>query len=132
MLASMFGAFNKRGRRGVIGLIAAYALVLQAFLSYSVVPLAASADSPDSGSFFVLCAHDNGSAPNDTGSPVQPVAHCPICTLAASSAAIVPNPAAMPLRRDGAVQLLSLVSAQAGISFHRARAGLSRAPPTNA
>ena len=57
----MFGAFHRRGWRGAIGLIAAYALVLQAALAYSMASQAAAQDSSSSaGDVFVLCtAQDN-------------------------------------------------------------------------
>jgi hypothetical protein len=90
----MFRAFHKRGWRSAIGLIAAYALVLQAFLAYSMASQAAAQgdDSPYSGSFFVLCtSQDDASAADHAGTPVKPVTHCPICTLSVSAAATLPG-----------------------------------------
>jgi len=130
----MFGAFHKRGWRGVIGLITAYALVLQAFLAYSMASQAAAhGDAPYSGSFFVICTSQDGAVAVDgAGTPVKPFTHCPICTLSASAAVTLPDPASLPIWQAAMMERTPFVSAAACISFHEARAGLSRAPPQNA
>jgi hypothetical protein len=128
----MFEAFHKRGWRGAIGLAAAYALVLQAFLAYAVVSQAAAqGNALDSNSLFALCiSHDGPAAADDAGAPVKPAAHCPICTLSAT-AATLPGPVGLPGWQAAMAERTLFISAAACISFHRARAGLSRAPPQN-
>ena len=130
----MFRAFHKRVWRGGIGLIAAYALVLQAFLAYSMATQAAAQDgSSSSGLFFVICAsHDGAAAADGADVPAKQVAHCPICTLSSSAAATLPDPALLPMWQAARTERTTFVSAAACISFHQARAGLSRAPPQNA
>jgi hypothetical protein len=130
----MFGAFKKRGLRGAVGLITAYALVLQAFLAYSLTGEAAARDlASDAGAFFVLCApHDGSGAQPDGGAAPKLQAHCPICTLSGSAAATLPVPSSLPMLWAVSAERTPFVSAAACISFHRARAGLSRAPPPNA
>ena len=130
----MVGAFHKRGWRGAIGLIAAYALVLQACLAYSMASQAAAQSAAaDSDSFFVICTSQDGMpVPDDAGAPVKPMTHCPICTLSASAAAMLPDPVSLPVWQAAMTARTPFVSAAACISFHRARAGLSRAPPQNA
>ena len=63
----MFGALKKRGWRGAVGLITAYAFVLQAFLAYSVASQAA-VHGNSSGAFFVICTNDD----TGTGWMLQP------------------------------------------------------------
>jgi hypothetical protein len=132
-VASMFGAFHKRGWRGAIGLIAAYAIVLQAFLAYSIASQAAAQSAAsDAGAFFVLCtAQDNSAAPHGDGGPLKSNTHCQICTLSGSGAAMLPDPESLPVWQGVAAGRTPFVSADACISFHSARAGLSRAPPRN-
>ncbi len=62
----MPGAFRQRGWRGAIGLIAAYALVLQAFLAYSTATQATAQDpSSIAANLFVLCtSQDNPDTPH--------------------------------------------------------------------
>ncbi len=120
--------------RGLIALVAAYALVLQGFLAYSIVAQAATQDSAASSSaFFIICSsHSPDGAAQDTDAPAKPDTHCPICTVSASNVALLPEPALAPSRHVGLTQRRAFVSAEACISFHRARAGLSRAPPQRA
>ena len=120
--------------RGLTSLAVAYALVLQVFLAYSIATQAAAQDaSAYAGDFFVICSSHSGSAADrDAGAPIKPNTHCPICTLAFSDAALLPDPVALPAQRPGIAARMSFVSAEACLSFHRARAGLSRAPPQNA
>ncbi len=129
----MFPELRKHFGRRAIGLIVAYAFVLQSFLALSVVAQAAAAGSlSHGGTFFVLCLSDeSGAATNDAGAPVKPVTHCPACTLAASSAGVAPEAAALPQQLAYAEQRTPFVSAEACISFHHARSGLTRAPPQN-
>jgi hypothetical protein len=129
----MFGALHKRMGRGAISMIAAYALVLQAFFSYSLVAQAAAQDdASQSALFFVICSsHDAAAAPDGADVPAKSAGHCPICTLSAAGAAALPDPILLPILQAAAGPT-SFVSAAACISFHQARAGLSRAPPQNA
>jgi hypothetical protein len=124
----MFALLRRRRIRGAIGLIAAYAFVLQAFLAYSMATQAAAhGDLPHAGTFFVLCLTDDSSAAGDGAGPITLKTHCPICTL--PPPAMTPDPIALPLWRAIGTQQTPFVTVAACIAFHRARAGLSRAPP---
>jgi hypothetical protein len=89
---------RKRWWHGAIGLIAAYALVLQTLLASSIAAQAAAqGDALYSGSFFVICtSHDSAAAADDGGGPVKPVTHCPICTLSIFAAAKLSDPVLLP------------------------------------
>jgi len=130
----MFRRFNQRGWRGVIGMIAAYALVLQAFLAYSLATQAAAQDPASfSGAFFVICSsHDTSDAPDGDQAKLKLNTHCPICTAASFSAATVPDVVALPGLPAALSVRLAFVSVDACVAYHQARAGLSRAPPQNA
>jgi hypothetical protein len=120
--------------RGLIALVAVYALVLQGFLATSIVAQAATQDSAASSSaLFIICSsHSPGGAAQDTDAPAKPDTQCPVCTVSASNVALLPEPALAPSRHVGLTQRRAFVSVTACISFHRARAGLSRAPPQRA
>jgi Protein of unknown function (DUF2946) len=130
----MFGAFHKRSWRCAIGVIALYALLLQAFLAASMAAQAAAQGDPSySGSLFVICTvHDDGATVDGADVPAKQAAHCPVCTFSGSAAALLPEPELLPIRQDVATGRTPFVSVAACISFHQARAGLSRAPPQNA
>ena len=107
----MFGALKKRGWRGAVGLVASYALVLQAFLAYSAASQAA-VHGDSSGAFFVICISDDADARVDAPSaPVQPTTHCPICTLTASAPLIAPDLAELPMWQPGLERWAPFVSA---------------------
>jgi Protein of unknown function (DUF2946) len=127
----MYGAICRRGLRGVVGLIAAYAIVLQAFFAYSIATQAA-VQGNSSGSFFVICVNsDDAGRMDGMGAPVKPGTHCPICTLSSPQAATVPDFAALPAWQAASAERAPFASVQACISYHEARAGLTRAPPQN-
>jgi hypothetical protein len=133
---AVFRTTGKRWLRGLTGLVVAYALVLQALMASVIVTQAAAQDpSTDAAGFFIICSQHTGTADDglagDSG-PAKPLAHCPICTLASSHGILLPEPMELPSVQTGVTRRLSFVSADACISFHRARAGLSRAPPQNA
>ena len=115
----MFGAFHKRGWRGAIGLIAAYAIVLQAFLAYSMASQAAAQNaSAYTGAFFVLCtSQDNPNAQHDDGAPLKLNTHRPVCTLSGSEAATLPDPVSLPIWQGVAAGRTPFVSIAACISF---------------
>lgn len=120
----MFRSLHRRGWRGAIGLVAAYALVLQAFLGYALTSQAAALGHSRSDGLFVICvSHDGAGAPDGTGVPVDPAAHCPLCTLSVATAATLPDPVLLPIRRPAAGHTL-FMSTEAGVFVHRARAGL--------
>jgi hypothetical protein len=130
----MSGRFRKRIWRTAVGLIAVYAFVLQSVLALSVVSQAAAQDVGGSDPFSIICAsHDQG-LPADGAAggdlPAKPNTHCQLCTLAAVTAATVPDPVSLP-GFDGVRGTGLFVSTAACLSFHRARVGLSRAPPQN-
>lgn len=127
----MFEGLFHRGWRTAVGLIAAYALVLQALLAYSIAAQAA-ATGEVSGAFFVICKTDSGGTTAEGGAaPAKPSTHCPICTLAHDTAGPVPAVAELPLPYAVSAATTPFVTAQACLSYHRARAGLTRAPPQN-
>ncbi len=127
---------QQRGWRGAIGMIAAYALVLQAFLAYSMATQAAAQDPASfAGSFFVICSShdaDVSDVPDGTDAKLKLGAHCPTCTLSGPGAAILPGPAVLPGVPAAFTAHTAFVSTGACVAYHRARAGLSRAPPQNA
>jgi hypothetical protein len=85
------------------------------------------------GAFFVLCtSQDNPNAQHDDGAPLKLNTHRPVCTLSGSEAATLPDPVSLPIWQGVAAGRTPFVSIAACISFHSARAGLSRAPPRNA
>jgi hypothetical protein len=132
----VFPELRKHIWRRAIGLIAAYAFVLQSFLALSMVTQAAAAGSlSHGGSFFVLCLNDDGAAQDigaGNGAPAKPVTHCPVCTLAHDAAGVVPDEAVLPEQVAYTQQRTPFVTAEACISFHQTRSGLTRAPPQNA
>lgn len=135
--ASVSLEFRKHIVRRAIGLIAAYAFLLQSFLALSMVSQAAAAGSlSHGGTFFVLCLSDDGAAKDDglaskDGAPAKPVTHCPACTLAVASG-VAPEVAALPEQVSYIEQRTPFITAEACIAFHQARSGLTRAPPQNA
>ena len=127
---TVFPELRKHFGRRAIGLIAAYAFVLQSVLSLSIVSQAAAAGSlSHGGTFFVLCLSDDGAAKDDSGVP-KPVTHCPACTLATASG-VAPEPTAIPEQLATIEQRTPFITAEACIAFHQARSGLTRAPPQN-
>ena len=115
--------------RRVIGLIAAYALVLQSTLAVALVTAAAPADPAFSGTFFVICTADDGVAPGDAGAPVKHATHCPICILAASAGGLAAQVPVLAVPHEAIAVAAAFVSAPHGAFSHPPRAGLSRAPP---
>lgn len=125
----MFAELRKHFGRRAIGLIVAYAFVLQSFLALSMVSQAAAAGSlSHGGTFFVLCLSDDSLAKNDADAPAKPVTHCPVCTLGASSG-VAPDPAMLPGQLSYVEQRTPFITAEACIAFNQARSGLTRAPP---
>ena len=114
-----------------IGLVAMYALLVQAFLAYGMAAQAA-AQGADSSPFWTICtAHDIAAAPDATDAPGKAANHCQICTLSASASATLPTPACLPAWQRVVTQRTKLDLGRVFPSFHAARAGLSRAPPQN-
>lgn len=130
----MSGISWKRGWRSAVGLIAAYAFVLHAFLAYSIATQAAARDASSySGIFLVLCVSNDGTGTShDADAPIKPNTHCPICTLSVPAAAILPDCVVLPLWQAALSQRTPFASVAACVSWHQARAGLSRAPPLQA
>jgi hypothetical protein len=131
----MFASNNRRIFRRAIALVAAYALALQTLFSYiGSAQAAAGTDRSAADTIFVICSssHDGAVADEGTGVPTKPVAHCPLCTLSSAAAGLAPDAVPMPLRDGVSGGPLPFVSTAACLSFHSARAGLSRAPPQTA
>jgi hypothetical protein len=124
-----FTAFN--WRRG-IGLVLAYALLVQSTLALAIVTRASvSADSIVAGTFFIICSSNSDhSDPGDGSGPGMPAAgHCPVCVLSTAIADGTVHPVALPLRRPVTrVAVFSLDAAQA-TALHFPRSGLTRGPP---
>jgi hypothetical protein len=131
----MSGEFRKRIWRAAIGLAAVYALVLQTFLALGLMAQAAAQEASPDSPFAIIClSHDQSAVQDGTtgnGVPAQPNAHCPFCPLAGSTAATIPDPVLLPSRPFSFAGAAPFVSTVACLSFHRARVGLSRAPPQN-
>jgi hypothetical protein len=131
----VFPEIRKHFWRRAIGLIAAYAFLLQSFLALSMVTQAAAAGAlSHGGTFFVLCLSDDGAGKDigsTDGAPVKPVTHCPACTLANAAAGVAPEAAVLPEQVSYIEQRTPFITADACISFHQARSGLTRAPPQN-
>ena len=124
----MAQTFRQGSWRGAIGLIAAYALVLQALAAAVVVTRAAAWGAPpDAASLSAICAaHDDG-VPVDGGAPATSGVHCPACMLPAFAAATLPDAAAAtptPPVSQSSPALRQLVIASA-----RTMRPASRGPP---
>jgi len=119
---------------GVAGLVAAYALLLQSFFATSIATAAAAHDPAQaSGVFFVICsADDDASVADGAGVQPKPRTHCPVCTLTASGTGVLPEVTPVLIHIDLAAGHFGFATSAACLSFHRARAGLSRAPPQHA
>jgi hypothetical protein len=126
LVGSMVAAFRNVSWRGAIGLIAAYALVLQAFFAYG---MATQASAHDSGELFVICLSQDSTTAADPAA--TPVPHCPACTIPGLTAATLPDPFSLPVWQPPVVGRTPFASAAALIFFHSARSGLSRGPPQN-
>jgi hypothetical protein len=126
--------FRQLRLRRVVCLAAAYALLLQSFFALSVATQAAAQDpSSTAGIFFVICStHNDPAVADGAGVPAKSGVHCPSCTLSTSGAGVLPEAAPVPVRLGLSSERTDFVTAEACLSFHRARAGLSQAPPQNA
>jgi hypothetical protein len=123
----------RRGKwRGLVGLIAAYALALQAILGLVSLSQANPNDGlQGSDALFVLCSHDaSADAGAADGAPGKADVHCPLCTLAACTTALAPDPSSLPVQGAAKAEPAAFAELAATPSFLSPRAGLSRAPPT--
>ena len=119
-------------RRGIVSLIAAYAIVLQAFFAFSVASEAAASGN-QSGTFFVFCSASAQSASLDqSGTPTKTITHCPICTLTVSSGAAVPDSVVVPHWQPTFAHEILIVTSTIRISIYQSHVGLARAPPQHA
>ncbi len=126
----MAGLLNRRRGRAAIGLIAAYAIALQALFA-ALAPLHADAAGVDFGQ--ILCfGSSNSSAPaGDKDGDPAPVAgkfHCVLCVAAA--AAVLPDPLIEPAAPQAFLLQFAKVFATDSLAPAPARSGLSRAPPS--
>jgi len=120
---------SKHFWRRAIGLIAAYAFLLQSFLALSIVTQAAAAGSLSQAAHsFVLCLSDDSAAKDDTGVP-KPVDALP-GLHACGVVGVAPELVALPTTRLRE-QRTPFASPKPVIAFHQARSGLTRAPPQN-
>src|SRR4029077_12957100 len=112
--------------RNAFVLAVAYAFVLQTCLAYSFAGHGATQSSA-AGSLFVICSTHGEAADEDA--PADTITHCPLCTLTTFGLTVTPASLALPFLGTLAT---AFVSIEACLAFHRARAGLSRAPPRQA
>lgn len=117
--------------RAAIGLIAAYAIALQALFAAALPVHAADVDFAQ-----VLClGSGNGAVPAEDPSAPAPLSgqtncfHCVLCAASAASA-ILPEPGARPAIPFASAFLAPAIPGSAPALF-AARSGPSRAPPPN-
>ncbi len=114
-----------------IGLIAAYAIALQAlFASFAPSP----AHAAGAAGWSILCFGSANTAPanDDPAAPASGTFHCVLCGSALAAAAVLPPPADSPAPRDF-TSLVVFAPAEArvrGTSLVRDRQ--ARAPPLTA
>src|SRR4051812_26007817 len=88
-----------KGFRGAISLIAAYLLVVQAFVTAVAVTNAAAANAQNFGLPLVICSGEHGSA-DTPASHHEPEADCCLaCTVAAGSVSTIADAVEVVLRR---------------------------------
>jgi DUF2946 family protein len=76
-----------------LAMLAAYALVLQLFLSGAFVHGVGTADA-QSADLFAICHNSDGSPAGEQGAPEKPAAahvHCLLCVAAGGASAILPG-----------------------------------------
>ena len=128
----MKGLFTRTRFHAAIGLIAAYAIALQALFA-AFAPLPANAHGADFGQLSVICfGSGSGSMPSGDGeAPSQPSGkfHCVLCGSLLAGAALTPGPVVVPVRLEtiSAAQFSS--PTEAPTIEAPARAGSARAPP---
>jgi len=118
--------------RGLTSMVIAYALVLQTFFAFSLATQAAIQNPSAGDTLFVICAHDDANAQSDTDKSTTAHVHCPLCTVASFASALTPDPALLPLRVVAVAGQIQFALAEAGLPTFSQRAGLSRAPPSDA
>ncbi|MFN3349664.1 DUF2946 family protein [Pseudorhodoplanes sp.] len=115
--------------RAAIGLIAAYAIALQALFA-AFAPLPAHAKPADIASWSALCF--GGGNPSPDGDPAAPASgkfHCVLCGSALAAAAILPEPATNAAPVLAAAGVLFGTAPQAAPARQAIRPGQARAPP---
>jgi len=129
----MAGLILRQHWRAAIGLIAAYAVALQALFA-AFGPVAYAGADPD---HLVICFGGNAAAEPASGDPSAPSApasnklHCVLCGSVLSGAAILSPMAMVPPERVARASGLSLSRSETPMAQIPVRAGLSRAPPLN-
>jgi hypothetical protein len=110
--------------RGALGLVAAYAIALQAVLSGILTAEHASADP-----LSIICASDYSDEPGDL--PQHDSRDCGACVLScAASPALTPSSTVLPLAPVNATpRLISAFEALPSTSRHQPQA--ARAPPAS-
>ena len=127
----MKGLFTHARMRAAVGLIAAYAIALQTLFA-AFAPLPANASGADFDQLSVICFGSGGNTvPSDDGGAPQHSAkyHCVLCGSLLAGAALIPDMASGPVRRDVTVAAyISFPTATPTIATP-ARDGPARAPP---
>jgi hypothetical protein len=128
----MTGVLRKTSWRTVIGLIAAYAVALQAvFTTLAPMPAHASANDP----FAAHCyGNGNGNAglPDGSGapSPASGKMHCVFCGACAGGFVVLPVASGQVQRLQAAAPIAFFLPASTNLpAASKARDGPARAPP---
>jgi hypothetical protein len=130
--ALMYRTFTASKWRRAIGLVLAYALLVQSTLALAIVTRGSVAVDPAiSGAFFVICS-PNGGHPDGTGDPAPGAigGHCSFCVLSTALAAATPPSAEFsPTAPAETSAPFVFFVAQAATQTHFPRSGLTRGPP---
>ena len=119
---------HERGWRGAVGLITAYAFVLQAFSGLQCRVTGCCARRQLAHTLSVICINDDTKppCPADARAPARQPTHCPICTLTASASLIAPDLVELPPWQSTWSVGLSYLSKRVFI-FVEVRCGVSAA-----
>lgn len=129
----MTGAFSREHWRAAIGLIAAYAIALQAlFAAFAPLPANAAAGTADPLSILCLSFHSEAPVPGDPDGPAHPashVVHCVLCGSIAAGATLPPvHGHAVPVQLAAPAHYFPLRNETLALEAP-ARDGPARAPP---
>lgn len=121
----MTGIFPYGRWRAAIGLIAAYALALQAlFAAFAPMPAHTAA-----GDMAVLCLGAADAGDDSAPGPASAKLHCFLCVQASAGGAVLPEPARVALPRAETRFAYAFPRSESLTPPVPARAGPARAPP---
>ena len=129
----MTGVFSREHWRAAIGLIAAYAIALQAlFAAFAPLPAIAKGGEADPFSILCLSLHSEAPLPGDPNGPAHPASHalhCVLCGSIAAGAALLPSAGhAVPVLHVAPAHYSPLYNDTLALEAP-ARDGPARAPP---